>query len=48
MHFDEKGIRCIAESRKGFDYIEFKQFLNGKQVETQQEEWNGKWEKGKP
>lgn len=41
----DKGRLCIVEPRKGFDYIEFKQFVNGRQVKALQEEWAGKWNK---
>lgn len=45
MPFDERGIRCVTESREGFDHVEFKQFINGKRMETLQEEWPGRWNK---
>ena len=44
MHFDESGIRCIAEARIGFDHVQFRQYINGKRIETQ-EEFSGKWNK---
>jgi len=46
MHSNyDKGRLCVVETRKEFDYIEFKQFVNGRRVESLQEEWAGKWNK---